>query len=166
MERRSTQMVPGWPFLFLMKEKCSFPFLPSLPLGELDAESPSSRRVTRPSPEQPEAGRFSPFPLQFLQTPPPNWLPFCVSLPVLLLNAPLCSCSTAGGPPVTSHPHHFLVEGGLGRVERCYINVRHFLPCPLSCAAQLCVLWHLQNQTPAFQMFAPPGQQSWLHCVP
>lgn len=38
--------------------------------------------------------------------------------------------------------------------------MRHFLPRPLSCGAQLCVLWHLQNQTPAFQMLVPSIRQS------
>lgn len=122
------------------------------------SESPRCLSLTRPFAEQPQAGRFSPVPLHFPPTSPWDWLPFCVSLPAPVLNAPLCSCSTAGGPPVTScPPHHFPVEGGLGSIRRCYINVRHFLPCPLSCAAQLCVLWRLQNQAAAFQMFAPTG---------
>lgn len=79
-------------------------------------------------------------------------------------HAPLCSCSTAGAPapPVTSCPPPVtsLLTGAWGESGRCYINIRHFLPCPLSCGAQLCVLRHLQNHAPALQMFVPSGQQS------
>lgn len=44
-------------------------------------------------------------------------------------------------------PHHFPVEGGLGSIRRCYINVRHFLLSPQLCSLAVCPPGTLESNT-------------------
>lgn len=125
-----------------------FPLLLSSLLGEQEAETPLSLSLTRTSPEQEQAGRFSPILLHFPPTPPWDWLPFCVSLPVLVLNAPLCSCSTAGGPPVTSCPPSLLRWRGFGESWKVLYQCKTFPPLtPQLCSSAACPLAPTKSNT-------------------
>lgn len=145
MEWRSTEMLPVW--LLLLWRKMLFPFLLSPPPAELGAESLASE-CNQASPEQPQAGRFSPIPLHFPQTPPQDQLPFCISLPVIVLNDPLCSCSTAGGPPVTSCPPSLPHWRELGESRKVLHQRKIFPPLsPQLCSSAVCPLAPTKSNT-------------------
>lgn len=135
--------------LVFNERKMLFPLLLSPLLGEQEAETPLSLScLTRTSPEQEQAGRFSPILLHFPPTPPWDWLPFCVSLPVLVLNAPLCSCSTAGGPPVTSCPPSLLRWRGFGESWKVLYQGKTFPPLtPQLCSLAVCPLALTKSNT-------------------
>lgn len=146
MEWRSKQILPV--SLCLEWKKNALSPSSSSPRGEWEAENPWSQSITRSSPEQCQAGRFSPIPLHFPQTPPQDRLPFCVSLPVPVLSAPLCSYSAAGGPPVTSHPPSLPCWRGLGERRKVLPQCKTFPPLsPQLCGSAVCPLAPTKSNT-------------------
>lgn len=138
-------MLPVW--LLLLWRKMFFLFLLSPSPAKLGAESLACE-YNQASPEQPQARRFSSIPHHFPQTPPQDQLPFCVSLPVLILNAPLCSHSTAGGLPVTSCPPSLPHWRGLGESRKVLHQCKTFPPLsPQLCSSAVCPLAPTKSNT-------------------